>query len=378
MNVHHIANSRAASWLAARLASREPIGLDCEAAGFHRYSDRLCLVQLSTPEDTWTIDVLGFDARSVLRPPLEDPGREVLMHGASFDLRLLSRDLGIRVRGLFDTQVAAAFLGEKALGLAALLKRFLGVHLGKKFQRADWAMRPLPAAMLEYAAGDTRHLHALAEILRARLEEKERLAWASEECRRLERAEWKDETPDPDPAGSLRKARDLTPRALERLRALWSWRDEIARRRDRALFRVASDDVLIRLAESPPPSLEELSRRPGLSSGLVRSAGRILLDRLDRAQSLPEARIAPRPRPHHASTRRLDPDAEERMERLRRARSRRARALGLDPGLLLPNRTILDIARTVPRSANALARIPNVRAWQVEAFGKQALDVLRG
>ena len=377
MNLHHIANAHAARSVAERLASRTPLALDCEAAGYHRYSDRLCLVQLSGPADTWLIDTLALDASGVLRAPLEDPGREIIMHGASFDLRLLSRDLGIRVRGVFDTQVAAALIGETALGLSALLARFLGVHLPKKYQRADWAMRPLPPEMLEYAAADTRYLTALADILRARLKEQERLAWASEEFRRLERTASDREDPDPDPATNLKNARHLTPRALQRLRALWTWRDEIARRKDRAPFRVAADDVLLKLAEAPPRSIGDLGRRPGLSPVLARTDGRRLLEHLDRADSIPEARIAPGRRRREGSFPRLLPEAEKRARELRAARVRRARELGLDPGLLLPNKTIMEIVRANPGSPEELARVPQVRAWQVEVLGRLALDILR-
>ena len=378
MNVHHIAEAHAVRPLADRLASCDRLALDCEAAGYHRYSDRICLVQLAAPGNTWLIDTLAHDFSGVLRPPLEDPEREILMHGASFDLRLLSRDLGIRVRGIFDTQVAAALTGERALGLSALLNRFLGVRLPKKYQRADWAMRPLPAEMLEYAAADARHLAPLADILHARLEERERLAWAREEFTRLEQTAWKREDPEPDPAAGLKHARQLAPRALQRLRALWTWRDEIARRRDRAPFRVATPEVLIQLAESPPRSVAELARRPGLSPALARSAGVRMLEHLDRADALPEARIAPYPRRGAGSSRRLTPEAEERAGKLRAARARRARELGLDPGLLLPNKTILEIVRADPRSRGELARVPQVRAWQVEVLGGMALDILRG
>ena len=377
MNLHHIADAHSARSVAETLAARSPLALDCEAAGYHRYSDRLCLVQLSAQGDTWLIDTLVLDAGGMLRSPLEDPGREIIMHGASYDLRLLSRDLGIRVRGVFDTQVAAALLGEAALGLSALLERFLGVHLPKKYQRADWAMRPLPPEMLEYAAADTRYLAALADILRARLEGKERLAWASEEFRRLERTASNREGPDLDPATNLKNARHLAPRALQRLRALWTWRDEIARRKDRAPFRVAADDVLLKLAESPPRSIGELGRRPGLSPVLARTDGGRLFEHLDRADSIPEARIAPGRRRREGSLPRLLPEAEDRARELRAARARRARELGLDPGLLLPNKTIMEIVRANPGSPEELARVPQVRAWQVEVLGPLALDILR-
>ena len=378
MNLHYIADTHAARLLADRLASCDRIALDCEAAGFHRYSDRLCLVQLSVPGDTWLIDTLAVDAGDVLRPPLEDPAREVIMHGASYDLRLLSRDLGIRVRGVFDTQVAAALTGETALALSGLLDHFLGVHLPKKYQRADWAMRPLPAEMREYAAADTRHLGSLADILRARLEQKDRLAWAREEFRWLERAAPGREDPNPDPAARVKKARHLTPRALQRLRGLWMWRDEVARRRDRAPFRVANDEVLVTLAESPPRSVAELAQRRGVSPALARSEGGRLFEHLDEADSIPGARIAPFPGRREGPFPRLAPDAEERAAKLRAARTRRAGELGLAPGLLLPNKTILEIVRADPGSAGELARVPQVRAWQVEVLGGLALEILRG
>ena len=97
----------------------------------------------------------------------------------------MRRDLGIRVAALADTQVAASLLGEPAIGLQALLKRHLGVMVSKKHQRADWAERPLPRDMIEYAAGDTRHLHRLVHVLEDGLRELGRLSWAREEYDRL-------------------------------------------------------------------------------------------------------------------------------------------------------------------------------------------------
>ena len=85
------------------------------------------------------------------------------MHGSDFDLVLLRRDLSIGLRGLFDTQIAGALLGRESLGLASLLKDYHGVELSKKYQRADWAMRPLTEGMLEYAAADTQYLNTLSD-----------------------------------------------------------------------------------------------------------------------------------------------------------------------------------------------------------------------
>ncbi|HEX7048609.1 MAG TPA: ribonuclease D, partial [Longimicrobiales bacterium] len=134
------------------------VAADTEAAGYHRYFDTICLLQLSTRSCTAVIDTLAFERLDRLAPLFERPSTEVVFHDADYDLRLLHRDFGITVRGLFDTKVAAQFLGEPAFGLASLVEKHLGVRMEKAYQRADWARRPLPPAMLEYAAEDTRYL----------------------------------------------------------------------------------------------------------------------------------------------------------------------------------------------------------------------------
>ena len=146
----------------AALAGAGALAVDCEAAGFHRYSDRLCLLQVTCGERTYLFDPFVLDPAPALEEPLRDPSVEVVMHGADFDLRLLDRDLGLRVRSLFDTQIAASLLGVTGVGLQTLLRDRFGIRLSKKYQQADWARRPLPEPMLEYAARDTAHLGDLA------------------------------------------------------------------------------------------------------------------------------------------------------------------------------------------------------------------------
>ncbi|MEN9509650.1 MAG: hypothetical protein RLZZ621_2213, partial [Gemmatimonadota bacterium] len=234
----------------ASLHGTRAIALDTEGASFHRFVDRIYLLQLSTDAHEAIIDPLPIGTPSRLGALLEDPQVEVILHDADYDLRLLHQDYGWRVTNLFDTRVAAQLLGLRAFGLAALLEQFFGVKLDKKHQRADWSMRPLTADMLDYAAQDTRHLLALRERLRAELEQKGRWHWAQEEFARAEGTRWEPENGD----GFLRLkgARDLTRRELARLRELVRWRDGIAAELDRATFRVAGNEVLLDLARSAP------------------------------------------------------------------------------------------------------------------------------
>lgn len=360
--------------LCRSLGRERRIALDCEASGFHRYSDRLCLLQLTTSAGTHIVDPLALDPARALRGPLADPEIEVLMHGADYDLRLLDRDLGLSVRGLFDTQLAAALLGEKSTGLAALLERYQGVKLSKKHQRADWARRPLPGDMLAYAAADTEHLAALADRLRARLEQAGRLEWAEEECRLLERTRWSEGDGGGDPVRRVRGARELGPREVTALREALQWRDRIARERDRAPFRVAGDPTLVEIALRAPGSVLGLREVRGMNPELARREGADLLRRLARVAALPETELVGYP--HQAGAPRPPHDVEQRAERLRRVRNRWAEELEIERGVLLPNALLLELARRRPRSATELAEVTGLRDWQAELLGAALLAAL--
>ena len=374
MSYRLIDEGSALAEVAGQLSGQSRIALDCEAAGFHRYTDRLCLVQLSTPDQTYLFDPLLIDPASTLRPLLEDPEILVVMHGADYDLRLLDRDLGIRIRGVFDTQVAASLLGAPALGLAALLETHLGVTLSKQHQRADWAQRPLPEAYLRYAAADTQHLLALADILVEQLQELGRTGWAGEEFLLLEGIRWEED--EDDPVTRVKGARMLAPRQLTALRAAMEWRDRIAQQMDRAPFRVAGDQTLLAVVVDRPRSLESLASMKGISPRLARHHGRALLEALRRVDLMAEEDLRPYPRWNRNGQGRPSPEEEALADRIRTLRAERAAKLGLDRGVLLSNVQILEIIRRLPRSVEELRATPGIRRWQTDLMGKQILRAL--
>lgn len=376
MTLEYIDSARHAETAVAELAGEASLALDCEAAGFHRYSDRLCLVQISTPAGRDLIfDPLEVELGGLLRPLLEDPGRTLFMHGGDYDLRLLDRDLGINPRGVFDTQIAASLLGLPGLGLAALLEEHFQVRLSKKYQRADWAARPLEQGMLEYAAADTRYLHPLAERLRHQLVQTGRVSWAQEEFRLMEGIRWSQEEPD-DPVIRVKGARKADPRTVTRLREALAWRDDLAREQDRAPFRVAPDAVLLDVAANPPRNAHDLSRMKGINPRVARAHGDDLLDRLRRVDDLSPDQLQGYPRFDRSGPGRPPPEVEELAERLKLERNRLAEKLGLDRGVLLSNGLVLEIARTNPSTPEELLQVEGVRRWQVEVLGDHLLAVL--
>ncbi len=376
MTIRYISDTDGLAAMESSLGGARRIALDCEAAGYHRYSDRVCLIQLTAGDETFLVDPLGVDPGPALRPILEDESVEVVMHGADFDLRLLDRDLDIRLRGLFDTQIAASLLGVAGLGLQSLLEVRLAVSVSKRFQRADWARRPLPDEMKEYAALDTIYLDRLANDLARELEDRGRLDWAREEFRELEGVRFEEREND-DPVARVRAARDLAPREVARLREALEWRDEVARERDRAPFRVVGNGPLVEVARRGPRSTRDLSNVQGLSGQLVQEHGEELLAGLRSADSLPESEIEGYPRDESGGRGRPPPEVEARMAHLKQVRNSRAESLGIDRGTLLPNSTLQALAESPPTSLSELAQADGIRTWQAELLGEDLVEALR-
>ncbi len=355
---------------------REPlVAADTEAASFHRYRDRIYLIQLSSPSRTEIVDPLAITDLSPVGRLLADPAVEKIFHDADYDLRTLDRDYGFRARSLFDTRIAAQFAGEPAVGLAALLEKYAGVKLAKEHQKADWSRRPLPPAMLAYAAADTEHLPVLRERLRTRLTELGRLGWAEEEFTRLEELRW---TGAPDGADAylrIKGAKALAPRQLAALRELYRWRETLAAEQDRATFRIIGNDALLAVARTLPRAPADLSDLGGLPATLARRHGPALLAAVRRALELPEAEL---PRRERLPRQPRDPAAEARVERLKAARNRVAAELVLDPGVLCGRTTLEAVARAqpLPNDRAGLARVGELRRWQIDVLGDALLAAL--
>ena len=358
-------------WLAAAKGARR-LALDTEGASFHRYVDRIYLLQLSTDTQHAVIDPLAIQPPALLGALIEDPAVEIVFHDADYDLRLLHQDYGWNVRHVFDTRVAAQLLGIKAFGLAALLEANFGIKLDKKHQRADWSMRPLTEDMLDYAAQDTMHLLGLRDVLHAELERKGRLAWAQEEFARLESVRWATD----DAANAFLKvkgARDLTRRELAVFRELVQWRDATALKLDRATFRVMSNEVLLEAAKGHPASKESLGNIKGMPRGILERAHAEIIAAIDRGLALPEADLPKFPKSARWDR---DPEFDHKVGALKAVRDAAATRLDLDPGVLCSRERMEAVARMLPGTAERILEIPEFRRWQVAELGEGFVKAL--
>ena len=348
--------------LCHELERADRIAVDTEADSMHHYPERVCLVQVATPRTTWLLDSLALGDLAPLAPVLASRRVLKLLHGADYDIRGLNRDWGLTVANLFDTHVAARFLGLERVGLAALLQELLDIEIPKdrKIQRADWSKRPLDDEALRYAAADVCHLFALHDVMAGRLRELGRLAWVEEECERLSEVR---HTPQDLRATvlALPESRKMDSRQRAVLLALYRWREGEARRVDRPPSRVLPPAALAEIAADPNARLEE---HASLNPKLARRFGRGI--RTAVAEGLggpPLERPAPaspvRGRPTQGQTKKL--------AALKAWRQAQAKELGMEVGLVWPMRSLERLARE-PLSFAEELRSPEVREWQRERF----------
>lgn len=340
-----------------RLRPHDPVALDTEADNLHHYDTRVCLLQVRAGGETVLIDPLAGISLAGLFEVLA--GKSLIMHGSDFDLRLLKELADFRPVRLFDTMLAAQYLGLERIGLAALLEANFGVAIPKDSQKSDWSRRPLTAKMLHYAATDVLYLEELKKRLSARLETLGRLRWVEEKCRwQIEVAQSGFPRPSEN-AWRVGASDTLGPRGQAVLYETWHWREAQARRMDRPPFKVIGNDYLVRLARAAQEGrLEEEAE--GLPRGLKKryenGMREVLLRGMERdPASLPK-------RPPRGPSRPLSTQELKLHEVLKKHRNREAQRLGIDPTLLASRTQLAQIARH-PAELEAV-----LLPWQVELF----------
>jgi ribonuclease D len=350
------------------------VALDTEGDSLHHYPERLALVQLAVPGgEAWLVDPLALPDLLPLAPLFADPAVTLVLHAGDNDLAHLKRRHAFRFARVFDTSIAARFLGGRALGLDVLLAEHLKVELPPSRQRDDWSVRPLTPAQEAYAVADVVHLFALRARLVEGLQAAGRLAWVEEECAALAAQVVPEREVDPDAYAGLKGARDLPPRGLAVLRELFDLREQAALKADRPPFKILPEDLLVRLAAAPPADAAALAALPGVTPRVAARWGEALLAAVARGLAVPEAELPVLARPPR---RHVPAAVSRRVEAVRQWRAEAVTRVGLEAGVLLPNRVIRAIAEANPRTVDALAAVDGVRRWRAEAFGPEVVAAL--
>lgn len=351
--------------LAVELSAAPRVALDAEGDGFYRYRARLCTLQLASGARVAVIDTLAIDDLSCIATMLGPSGPRKVVHDAAFDARMLAKR-GCVLGNVFDTAIAARFLGESATGLSSLLSRYLGIELTKEQQQADWGRRPIEREALAYLVADVEHLLPLAELLEARLRERDLVEEVEEESRyALARA--LDPEPERPPWTRIKGARDLDEGGLALLAALAEVREREAEARDVPPFRVAPNGALLEAARRGARDVGALRRIRGLHG----------LDEERLREALALARRGPPVEPSaEAPVREERARQRAREKRLSEWRRMEAERRGVDAQAILPGHCLRDLARLGPRSREELARVGGLGQKRIELYGEALLSML--
>jgi ribonuclease D len=247
--------------LIATLVAEPRYALDTE---FHRertFHPKVALVQLAWPGGIALVDPLAIDLRGIA-PLFEGPGLAVV-HAAQQDLDVLTRTCGTVPARLFDTQLAAGFVGHATPSLGNLLQAELGIKLPKADRLSDWLRRPLSAGQKSYAAADVAHLLELHDRLVAQLEELGRRSWAQDECEELRTRPTGPGDPD-DAWLKLKDVRTLRGKSRGVARAVAAWRERRASDLDLPVRFVLPDMAVLGIAQRPPANADDLRSTRGV------------------------------------------------------------------------------------------------------------------
>ena len=269
-----------------RAASAKVIAVDTEFLRERTFFPKLCLVQISAAGDIAAIDPILIDDLSPLVELLGDATVTKVFHACSQDLEVLLDGLGVSCAPVFDTQLAAAFLGlRQQISYASLVESYCGVRLPKAESLTDWSRRPLDPEQLTYAEDDVRYLPGIYDRMMHELVERDRLSWVAPEMGRL----CDPERLRRDPSEAylrLRRAGSLTRRQLAVAREVCAWREDVAARRDLPRKWVASDEVVVEICKRTPTSLERLRKIRGTDQISERDA-RSLLEAVQKGVGCP-------------------------------------------------------------------------------------------
>ncbi len=266
-----VSDAAALDALVRRLAVEPRVALDTESNSFHAYRERVCLLQISIPSGDFIVDPIAVDPRAL--GTVLGGERELVLHGADYDVRCLRREYGWDLGRIFDTMVAARRTGSKELGLAALVHAHFGVRLTKEHQRADWGRRPLGAEQLRYAALDTHFLLRLHDRLSADLQRLGQVDEARREFDRIAAASAHARVFDPEGWRKLKGARELDADGRAVLRSLWIAREERAAALDKPPFKVVPEPAMVEMARRRPSGDAAIRSVPGITPKVWERAG---------------------------------------------------------------------------------------------------------
>ncbi len=353
-----------------QLSSQKIIAVDLEADSMYCFSEKICLIQIADREQAYLIDPFEISDMTPFIRVLESPVIIKVFHGSDFDVRSLDRQWQARIQNLFDTQIACKFLNIEKHGLGDLLEKFFQISVDKRFQKSNWARRPLPEDMIAYALTDVTRLIELHDILVEKLGEAKRLEWAKEECKMQTKVHYED--PHTPPLfKKFKGAGKLDKRSLAVLENLLLFRQDMARKKDLPLFKIMSNSAILEMTRLRPKNTDQLIHKKIFSTKQAGMYGNGCIEAIKQAMDIPDDHLPVYPKKEKQI---ISAQMRKCAKALKVKRQEISSRLQMDPGFVLNNKTISALCQGNPQDVNLSAC--GMKNWQIENFGKEILGVL--
>jgi len=345
------------------------MAVDTESNSLYVYHEKVSLIQISSPQTDFIIDPLAIQDISILGELFGNEKQEKIFHASEYDILCLKRDFHFTFRNIFDTMIAARILGFTQVGLGFLLNKYFEIETNKKYQRANWGVRPLSQEMLQYAQMDTHYLFQLRDLLEKELISHQLADLAFEDFRNA-CAVQSHPNGNPNPTcWKIAGSTHIDSRQAAILNELCLFREHQAKKIDLPLFKVMPRELLLEVSLQKPATLEELQSCRHCTEKIVKRYGEGLLAAVAKGQTAPPLMRQRSSRP--------DDDFLARLDGLKEWRKNTAKQLKVESDIVLPRDMMEKIAAGSPSRLTDLKRLMAQSPVRYRKFGRSILSTLK-
>ncbi|MHA2297437.1 MAG: ribonuclease D [Candidatus Hodarchaeales archaeon] len=362
------------------------IAVDIEANSRYTYFENLCLIQFSTIEKDYLVDVLALKDLSPLKSIFHDLRIQKIFHDPRWDVELLKKDntgIADKIVNIFDTSAAYRALSNPHTSLDKLIETFFKISIDKRNQKADWGKRPLTKGMLTYAQVDTHFLIPMREKLIKLLEQQDRLYLLEDYCRYLETIEPMETVFNPNSFWRIKGSGDLEPQQQAVLREVYLWREKVAKAKNKPPYMILSNNVLIEIAKHCPSTSDELLLLYMIKDYHVKKYGTKILNLVKKGleanhPSFPEDKLIKRFIPENNRSIPLEESMKSKMlfSRIIEWRKKTAALLKTDPVLVIPKETASKLTRQIIGDKGKIKPIPGFSQEKLLRYGKDIQKII--
>ncbi len=349
-----------------RAKSASIVAIDTEFLREKTYYATLCLLQLNADGEVAIVDPFSVKLDS-LSSVMLDQRIVKLFHAGHQDLEILFRELGCMPVNVFDTQVAAALIGQtQQVGYAPLVHALCGVKLKKTDSFTDWSARPLSDSQIQYAAEDVIYLPDMYRKMVSILTSKGRLRWLDNDFAELSNPA-RYLVDERDRYRKLKHVSQLSRRQMAAAREMAAWREMQAQERNVPRKWVLTDEQIVEACRREPRTIDDLFMVRGMRERLTTRDARVVIELVRSALD-----ASPETWPEIERSAKSEPNVDVQVDLMMAIVRMRARENDIAVPTLASHEDLRKIAR------GHFDDVDLLRGWRKDIVGDELVSFMAG